>query len=187
MLLSVLIPTLDSRNWYLDRLLKVLKPQLTNDVELLVFPNDGSRSIGNIRQEMITKAQGEYLCFVDDDDLVGTQYVPAILKALAEKPDCVGFLGTKWLEGTFVGYLDFNREHDWYLDLASGKDEWRFVRPITHLCPVKAELARQVGFKDKTEGEDCDYADRLRPLLKSQVFIDKTLYHYFLRNKGPKQ
>jgi hypothetical protein len=54
-----------------------------------------------------------------------------------------------------------------------------YYRTINHLCPVKRELALQVKFpRGINNGEDADYSNRLRPLLKTEVYINKDMYHY---------
>jgi len=47
-----------------------------------------------------------------------------------------------------------------------------------HIMCVKRSLAIMVPFKDVTFGEDADYSVRLRPYIRSEHKIEKTLYYY---------
>ena len=53
-----------------------------------------------------------------------------------------------------------------------------YFRRTNHLTPVKRELALQAMFPDKSNGEDQEYSGRLNPFLKTEVKIDKSIYHY---------
>ena len=60
------------------------------DAEIIYDIDEGQVSIGVKRQRMLHKANGEYIVFIDDDDLVAENYVDLILGALKTGPDCVG-------------------------------------------------------------------------------------------------
>ena len=53
-------------------------------VELLVLIDNKKRTLGAKRNEMIGLAKGEYVVFIDDDDLVSEDYVESILEAIKE-------------------------------------------------------------------------------------------------------
>ena len=89
--LSILIPTVVGREHLLERLRSVLNPQLTEDVEVIEQKDNKEISIGKKRQELLEKATGEYVVFIDDDDMISEDYVKSIIKALESEPDCVGF------------------------------------------------------------------------------------------------
>jgi len=86
MKLSILILTIQARNKKLKRLEDILRPQLTEEVELIIKENlahaDGGPIIGANRNEALSDAIGDYVCFVDDDDIVPDYYVEEILKAI---------------------------------------------------------------------------------------------------------
>ena len=44
--------------------------------------------------------------------------------------------------------------------------------------PIKKDLAEKVKFVDKNHGEDSDFSVKIRPLLKTEVYIDKIIYFY---------
>jgi hypothetical protein len=73
-----------------------------------------------------------------------------------------------------------------YVGWANGQ-EWRhghvYERTPNHLNPTKAEIVRRVPYAGINFGEDRDYAERLRPMLKTEVFIDAPLYVYEFRTQ----
>jgi len=94
MKLSILIPTLIERVESLKALYDSLTDQIGNkDVEIILNSDDRQKTIGQKRNELISKAKGDYIVFVDDDDRVPDYYVEKILKAIETNPDCVGIEG----------------------------------------------------------------------------------------------
>ena len=95
--LSILICSLNCRKKLLDELLYVLEKQIHNNdtsVELILNIDDGKKTIGQKRNELIHKANGKYSCFVDDDDMVTDDYISRILTAIQRyNPDCCGIEG----------------------------------------------------------------------------------------------
>lgn len=125
------------------------------------------------------------LCFVDDDDALHPAYLSSILKAMDSRPDVVGFKTRRFVEGKQIGEAIHSIRYKRSQTVSFG--DWiRYERVPNHLNPVRTELAREVRFKDITYGEDHDYADRLRPLLKTEKFIDQYLYDYYLIVKKAK-
>ena len=178
---SVLIATLASRQTKLARLLDVLLPaaEVDGGIEVVALHNNGERSVGAYRQALLEDARGEYVSFVDDDDLVEDGedgYIPAVAAAMrGTHPDYIAFQHAYYEDGkrdphpvvTGIGY------NGWY------DTPTEYVRDITHVNPVRAVLARKAGFTDMGSGEDYAYDTRLRPLLRTEARIDRALYHYF--------
>jgi glycosyltransferase involved in cell wall biosynthesis len=88
--LSILICTLPLRLEFLQRLEKILKPQLNEHVQVLINA-DTDMEIGKKRNKLISQAEGEYACFIDDDDLVTKDYVSKILQAVEHVLIALGF------------------------------------------------------------------------------------------------
>lgn len=178
--LSILICSLGSRVDKLQRLLNVLQPQAHNDVEIIVKTDEGQIPIGRKRNLLLDEAQGEYVCFVDDDDLVSEDYVSKILSAIETKPDCCGLQGIITFQGSsprmFIHSLKYK---EWF------EQNKIYYRCPNHLNPVKRELALQVKFPESNFGEDRDYSTRLLPLLKEERFIPGVIYHYLYEKGGP--
>jgi hypothetical protein len=99
---------------------------------------------------------------------------------MQQDPDAIGYWLVRYRDGELCE-RSFHTTRN--LEYGNAKDgrEYFYLRTINHVNVIRADLARQVPFKDVTIGEDADYAVRLFPLIRSEVFIDKTLYHYYWR------
>jgi GT2 family glycosyltransferase len=178
--LSVLVPALESRRDALRELLASLESQRAllrggRPVEVLVNLDNRQKTVGKKRNELLESARGDYCVFVDDDDRVAPSYLEDILAAISGRPaaDCVVFQGLITTDGAnprpFLFGKEFARDHE---------KNGTYYRLPNHLCPVRRELARRTRFREINRGEDSDYAARLRPLLRTQARIAKTLYFY---------
>jgi len=182
-LLSILIPTVVGREHLLERLRSVLDPQLTEDVEVIEQKDNKEISIGKKRQELLEKAAGEYVVFIDDDDSVATNYIELILAALAKKPDCVGFEIECY--GTQGKTASASNKYKKWAENVHGFD---YVRTPYHKIPIKREITLEIGFKDIRYAEDYDFSLRLKEsgLIKDEVYIPKVLYYYMYKYENPK-
>lgn len=177
-LLSILIPTLTCRSFLLGRLLDALAPQCAYlPVEILTDLDDGEASTGAKRNRLMRRAQGEWLCHFDDDDLPGPHYAEAICSELRHDPDCVGFRVKRFRNGAYQGEAVHSLRFTAYRDGVSGGRRF-FERPPNHLNPIRASIARRVAFPDRTRGEDRTWTMAVRPLLRTEQFIDDVLYEY---------
>lgn len=182
--LSILICSVKQRQDLLKRLLESLQKQKTPEIEILTEVDDGNIKIGKKRNMLLEKAKGDYLCFIDDDDLVSEDYVKKILSAIHNNPDCCSLEGIYTVDGKnptrFIHSVDYNK---WETVTENG--ETVYLRCPNHLNAVKRELAVIVGFKDElSQGEDRDYSERLLPLLKTESKINGSIYKYLFISKN---
>ena len=80
MKLSILICTLPERKAYLARLLGILSPQVIQG-KVEVLTDDTPRGVittGQKRNNLLNRAKGKYIVFIDDDDMVPGHYVNRI-------------------------------------------------------------------------------------------------------------
>jgi glycosyltransferase involved in cell wall biosynthesis len=173
MKLSILVCTLPQRKEKFNRLYDILDKQKTVDVEILWHPKE-KLSIGNKRNQLINDSRGEYVCFVDDDDLVSKDYVSKILSALEENPDCVGIQGIMLANGNcprrFFHTIESN---GWYTSCCE------YYRTPNHLNPIKRSIVKAVMFNEFSNfGEDKEFSENIRPLLKNEWVIDDPIYYY---------
>jgi glycosyltransferase involved in cell wall biosynthesis len=177
---TILVPTLGERRALFERLMTGLLPQLdpyTGRVRVVSWFNNGNPSLPKIRQTMVLGTDTDYLSFVDDDDLVSPDYVAEIMSALAGRPDYIGFQVQCYSDGhpTAVAYhsLEFTRWRNFH---------GRYERDISHINPIRTVLAKRADFTRTRAGraEDREWAGQLRRarLLRSEVVIDRILYHY---------
>ena len=178
--LSILIATTLDRAALFDRLYTEFIRQKTDDVEILFAQDNKEMSIGSKRQLLLTMAKGDYIVFFDSDDWPMPFYVGEILRALKTNPDCVGFLIHMTTNGKKPQVCCHSLRFKVWAEKKSGYD---YVRSPGHFNPIKRDIALRVGFGDKRYGEDHDYSRRVTPLLKTEVFINKKLFHYRYSNK----
>lgn len=179
--LSILICTLpEERNIQkLARLRSILGPQLCDDVE--VRQHEGGREVptGTKRNELIDNCEGEYFCFVDDDDVLAPTYVQDILKALESSPDVVTFNG--WMTTDGKARVDF------IIKLGEAYEErgGKYYRWPNHLTVMRKSLVHYVKFDPLWMMEDYRWSKQIRDLglLKTSVHIEKNLYHYDFETK----
>lgn len=175
MRLSILISHLaePEREKSLERLMLILRPQLTPEVEVILNTDKGELTLGQKRRIQLKEAKGDYICFVDDDDIVPKYYVKEMLKALKTNPDVVGIKGLYKLgDNKPEPFIHSIKYSDWFTE-----DNVHYRCP-NHLNPVRRELALQAGFNERSYGEDYDYSIRLKGLLKKEVFIKRIMYLY---------
>jgi len=173
------------RESFLAELTANLEPQVRafkNHVEWCVYSDDGSMDLGAKRNALIDNACGEYVIFVDDDDLVNTQYVELILNALNENVDCCSLNGVMSVDG--VGAAPFKHSikyTGWYETTENGQAV--YYRTPNHLNAVRRSIAAAVRFSEtKNFGEDKNFSERIKPYLLSEATIDEVLYHFRFRN-----
>jgi len=185
-ILSIGIPTIPERAVDLRRLMIVLQQQMDYRIEPII--EYGDATTGEKRNRILDRANGQYVAFVDDDDLVPADYVKRIVRAVIDNPgvDCIGFKGEMTTDGidpwTFIHALDDKRGKEWTRDY----EKRTYYRPPNHLNPVRIDLARRAGFPNKARGEDYDYSQALFPLLRTTVFLDGDPMYYYLFNPARK-
>jgi glycosyltransferase involved in cell wall biosynthesis len=188
MILSILICTLEERYDQFTKLVDFLRiqPGFNTEFHVHAYFDNRENTTGFKRNVLIKEALGDYVAFIDDDDEVTDDYIPSILEACKQGPDVVGFRGwmttngkkrESWKISKDLPYITIS--HPW-----NGGVQLH-LRFNNHLSPVKRSIAVQIGFKDVTYGEDYDYAVRLKEsgLVKTEVFINKELYHYRFKSK----
>lgn len=184
-LLTVGILTLDKREESLNKLLKHLK-QITpkkyeRNIEIIINKDNKEKTVGKKRNEILENASGKYIAFIDDDDMVSSDYFSSILPELEKDVDCVGFYGDYYVDGNFV--MKFCHS-------SNNKGNYRMngtqFRPVNHLNPIRTTIAREFPFLEVNLSEDSDYSDRIfnSNLIKKESFINKPLYIYLYSGEG---
>jgi len=199
MILSILIPSLVSRKQHLDLLCSYISNQIHQymvdkkidvNVEILCQIDNGEATIGQKRNDLLNNAKGEYLCFIDDDDRISSNYISLVLEAIKNNPniDCIGFIqdylvdGKEQIGGSKVCIsLKYNQ---WDLNV----DGYLAVRTPHHLTPIKRQICIDAGgYKNLDKAEDLDFSNRVYPLLKNEYFINETLYYYQKKTENEHQ
>lgn len=142
------------------------------EVEIICDLDKGEAHIGTKRNRLISKATGDYVAFVDDDDRVSPDYVSRILGATQTNPDCVGIEGIYTCEGRKRKFCSSLKYKSWF------ENGDLLYRCPNHLNPVLRSIASKVPFPEKSWGEDMDYSLKLLPYLKTEVYLEGPIYFY---------
>lgn len=177
---TILVATLGERRHLFGRLLDVLLPQTEpygGAVRVLAWWNNGDPPLPVLRQRMVESVTSDYLCWVDDDDLVPDGYVAEVAAALASRPDYVGFRVQCFSSGKPWLVAHHSLAHGgWYAK------RHRLYRDLSHINPIRADLARLADFSvvGAGEPEDRAWVAQLRATgkVRTEVLIDKIMYHY---------
>jgi hypothetical protein len=182
MKLEILILTIPARKLFLSQLLSILEPQISalplrkfDNVDVRIEGEHTDIPVGDRRELVRRKAAGEYIVWIDDDDLISPSYISSILPLL-DGVDQVGFR----LQGYHNGKIMKPTYHtikngDWYDDLSG------FYRDISHVCPMRRELALESPMSGG-EGEDWRWANAMRGKVKTENYIPQCMYYYLWRD-----
>lgn len=194
MKLSIIIPAYNAEP-YLGELVTCLQDQMPMDksVEVIIV-DDGSRKpvkyaakwLRVIRQDNhgcsrarnvgLDKAKGDYVSFIDADDLVPEYYVEKILKMTKDEPDVIE-----------LSWKSLTSDH-WNCNEKLNSERDRLPNPSVCTRAFKRSFIGDVRFnekKDSTEDEDfCRKIGYLDPEndFKRSVITD---YMYFYRDNVP--
>ena len=185
---SILVLTLPARMELFAQLRSILIPQIAeheNEVEVRVHadtkgdPKFHDLNLGEKREHMRRQAQGQYISFIDDDDLIHPQFVEKILPLL-DGVDQVGFDLKCFCDRRDIGVahhsLKFGKWTQTVNARVGGSD---FYRDISHLNPMRRDLALLHSMEGGV-GEDCRWANAMRASgkVKTEHYIEEILYFY---------
>ena len=182
--LSIIIPYYNGGE-YTKALLDCLAPQVTKDVEVILV-DDGSKEpfkttekwlkvirkenggVSSARNAGIDKATGEYITFVDHDDLLPPYYIQKIMEKIAEGFD---YLYMSWKTAENSG---------WKYEVKLNSVDDKF--PTFNLCVwnrvYKRDLIGDVRFNTKKIiAEDAEFIRKVHERGK-KAFISDFMYYY---------
>ena len=179
MKLSVLICTASERvRTFLPQCIEELDRQCKDypDVEFYYLGDNCKLRVGAKRHILLQIAQGEYVVFVDDDDIIVPDYISSIYEAL-NGSDVIVFDVAVSVNGSPYKPVKYDIAFKNDKDLPN-----RYERLPNHLMVVKRELALKASYPNMQNRKDAVYAKNLQPLLKTQNRINKTLYYYIFNS-----
>ena len=188
MKLSIIIPYYNSKG-YTDELLDVLDKQMTDDVECIVV-DDGSSvpyktqydwcriyrkkngGCASARNAGLERTSGEYVQFIDSDDLVPGYFIKRLLETIEEKkPDVIEY---SWKSLSKEG-----KQHNFVLKKSTDR------LPLPSVCTraFRRDFIGDVRFNEKKDStEDEDFSRKIGYLgnqgLNTAIISD---YMYFYR------
>ena len=188
MRLSIIIPYYNTEK-YTDELLQVLERQITKDCELILV-DDGSdkpyvpyqedwvrvfrqknKGVSAARNKGLKEAKGDYIVFIDSDDLVTEDYIEQIFNAIKTDPDTV--------------YLSWRSlDHRLGKIIASEQDEFNPYNRCVWNRVFKKSYIKGLKFPEGVQiGEDDDFLKQL-PKANSKTYISKQIYIYRSGREG---
>ncbi len=187
-ILSILICTIEGReDKYLrlqtELIRQIKKYNLLGEIQILKSKDKkGEHSIGYKRNLLLQNSEGEWIMFVDDDDMLCEDALPLIMGMLKQNnPDVISLNGILTTDGgnpeAFIHSLIYT---DWF------EENGIYCRPPNHLNPMRSSIAKQFQFPDISHGEDKDWSMQIckSGLLKTEFSIGKPFYFYnYLSNK----
>lgn len=183
MTLSICIPSVVGREEKLRKLLDNLHAQIERgkftNVEVLTDVDNKQVSIGAKRQRMYMNCVGEYAVQIDDDDNVPTDYIQTVLAYIHEyRPDAIGYIEHCVMDGVEKLAAHSQAYGYWATLPAPDANGYSYYRTPYFKDVIKTEICRKVGVLDMRFAEDHDFAVRVLPLIKHEVFIPKIMYYY---------
>jgi glycosyltransferase involved in cell wall biosynthesis len=182
MILSILITTLDERAGLLCRLLDNLTKQIEENnaqykVEILCELDNRVFTTGYKRNILLSKANGKYLVYIDDDDFVPSYYIKELLKAAESDADCFSING--------VMITNSKDKMNFYTSINNKNITSSMHFYTNHISGIRSSIAKQFKFPDVTNGEDSAWMTAIHDagVLKSEYCIEPELYFYNYNNK----
>ena len=187
MRLSILIPTLPQRKKMFNILHKNLMAQIDfvhtthpslGQVEILFDSSKkflkGGLSVGAKRDALKCRATGDYLVFVDDDDIVAPNYLESVLRLSESNPDIITFRSL-YKSSTYWGIVDMNLNHS---ENEQMNDNTIVKRQPFHVCAIRTSIAQQHSFPDINNAEDWGWMVKVLTDCKTQSHSDQILHQY---------
>lgn len=178
--LSILICSVDvqERQDKLKKLIYELQRQISKNyaeeiIEIIVDADNMIKSVGQKRNDLIKKARGQFICFIDDDDFIAENYLGLILNKINSGIDIVliaiqhienGVKKTKIMPSLYMDNLITN--------------EVIFKTNHFHLCPHKKSIAEAVLFDNLNFAEDMIYSQKMVKYINNSQLIDEPIYIY---------
>lgn len=179
MKLDILVLTMPTRKEYLSRLIGILEPQLDHkNASALYQVCYPQYTLGENRDMLRRCSRGEYIVFIDDDDLIPSDYVSTILPLL-DGVDYIGYDVQCSIDGKPLPVTHHSLKYGgWY------EDENGYYRDISHINPIRRDLALLEPIEGG-HGEDKRWADRMRArgVLKTEHYIPRVMYQYLFRSE----
>ena len=155
------------------------------EVEILSLLDNKKRSVGMKRQALLDIAEGEFVCYIDDDDWIAETYIRRIKEglcrmggqqvlvfdSLCSRDDRVGNIVLK--HGLQYENMEISEPNP--------------TRKPWHIHPWRRDYVSMWRFSDTSWGEDWDWLKQFVPGMgeEQQLSLDcEPLYHYQFSSAG---
>lgn len=185
-MLSILIPTIDSRKEKFSSLMLELDYQISICKELheslgevkIIFDSsppylEGGVSIGEKRQALLNACETKYFCFLDDDERIAPNYIETLLRLCNENKDCCTFnsIYTNDDYWTIIN-MRLNNPNE------EAKPGIIVKRNVWHVCPIKKELTNGIEFEKLNHNEDWTFIEKILPRIHTDAHTDSIIHNY---------
>ena len=188
----------------LKQLLSLLEPQIQalglrkfEQVDVLIQEDQSAMlygdpaGVGDSRESLRRLSSGEYICFLDDDDLIAPDYVSTILPLL-DGIDQVGFEVKAFRDHEPIAPTihslacgNWSEETGFAPGTSKQKITTKYLRDISHINPMRRDLALACPMSGGV-GEDHRWADGMRKtgLVRTEHYISSgPMYFYLWRTR----
>lgn len=181
--LSIIIPYYNTKA-YCDELLEKLDPQMTSAVQVILV-DDGSDipyepeygwvelyrqengGVSSARNFGLKKVKGEYVTFMDSDDLVSDDYIESIMAQIDKGPDYI------WLSWQAFGGWDGGKI------LKTLDDQFDPWNCCVWTRVYKSAIAQRFQFNEiKLIAEDAEYVRLVERECTTKAIVDHPIYFY---------
>lgn len=209
-LVSVIIPAYNIEK-YISRCLDSIIAQTYNNLEIIVV-DDGSKDqtaeilddyqkrdsriivihkenggVSSARNQGLDIAKGDYIGFVDGDDLIKPNMYEVLVKLLEEENADIAHCGYQMVFPDRVDYYyntgrrKIQTTQEGLKDLLSGK----MIEPALYNKLYRKELFNNIRLDEKIRiNEDLEANYHLFKKSKKSIYYDLPLYHYMIRNSS---
>lgn len=181
--ISVLICTIPERSEMLARLLERIQ-RLTEGLRIRVEVLTDATveyKVGLKRSILLSRARGNYCCFVDDDDDVTDDYFTPYEAVLPDLPylyDCFALNGAYFVDGLYIKPFHHSMRYDNW-----SNDNRGYYRMPNHLNLIKTDICKLIDFISEDCLEDRDFSKRLLDshYIQSEYRHNFIQYLYYFR------
>lgn len=143
------------------------------EVEIIYLIDNKTLMLGTKRNYMVDIAQGQYVVFVDDDDLISEDYIRSILKETYNRMDCIVFDASVSINGEDPKTCVYSMRFE-----ADSNHPGGYERLPNHICAIKKEIVTKVNFPTIPYGEDSGFSKEVKKHLQTESRINRVLYFY---------
>jgi hypothetical protein len=134
---------------------------------------DGGLSIGKKRETLVQRATGKYLCFLDSDESIASNYLETIVRLCHRDADVVTFRSFAKLKAYWC-LIDMGLHYP--NDQAN--PNYTVRRSPWHVCPVRSYFAKLYSFSDINYGEDWLYFEQVLKHCTTEAKTESIIHSY---------
>jgi hypothetical protein len=175
-LLTIAIPTIESRSECFNKLLTEIEKQTKlygESIEIISLCDNKEMTIGEKRNKLNEMAKGKYVVQWDDDDWICEDGIDLIMEGINMDYDCVTYNSPVFKERLVMGRI-YNYSIKNYYSYDKKSDT--FFLSADQKCVIKKNIIDKVKFREIRYQEDLQFLYDIHPFLKTEYKIEKNVY-----------